>query len=321
MYKLKPMSTLKKRILTTAIILLAVFMGIQFIRPTIGNPPVKNDLKAPAEVKSIITRACYDCHSNQTDLRWFDEIAPAYWLVANHIRDGRKALNFSDWQKMPAAAQQGKMWEIVNQISAGAMPVPSYTAVHTSAKISAADLAILKNYVSGFVKDKPADTAQINATDKQFNKWQKGTVVPSALPTAANGVSYIPDYKNWQAISTTERFDNGTMRVIFGNDIAVKAIKENNIHPWPKGSTFAKADWKQLEDKDGNVRTGEFVQVELMIKDAEKYAKTKGWGWSRFKTPKMIPYGGKNLMFTTECVNCHRPLKDEDFVFTQPIKQ
>ncbi|WP_259071470.1 heme-binding domain-containing protein [Mucilaginibacter sp. X4EP1] len=312
---------LKKQIPLAAAILLAVFICIQFIRPAISHPPVKADLQAPPEIKNIITRACYDCHSNQTNLRWFDQIAPAYWLVAGHVRDGRKALNFSDWGKMPAAAQQAKMWEIINQIAAGAMPVPSYTAVHTSAKVSAADLVVLKNYVSGFVKNKTADTAQINATEKQFEKWHRGSVIPTSLPTAANGVTFIPDYKNWQAISTSERFDNGTMRVIFGNDVAVTAIKENNIHPWPNGATFAKADWKQLQDNNGNVRTGEFVQVEFMIKDAQKYAATKGWGWARFKTPKMIPYGGKNALFTTECVNCHRPLKDEDFVFTLPVKQ
>ncbi len=315
------MNISKKRILTTVIVLLVVLAGIQFIHPAINNPPVNADLQAPNEIKNIITRACYDCHSNETNLRWFDQIAPAYWLVAGHVREGRKALNFSDWQHMPVAAQQAKMWEIVNQIAEGAMPVPSYASVHTSAKISAADLAVLKNYVSGFVKNKPADTAPINATEKQFDQWHKGSVIPSNLPVAANGVAYIPDYKNWQAISTTERFDNGTMRVIFGNDIAVKAIKENNIHPWPNGTTFAKADWKQLLDNNDNVRTGEFVQVEYMIKDAQKYAATKGWGWARFKTAKMTPYGGKNAMFTTECVNCHRPLKNEDFVFTQPVKQ
>jgi len=109
------------------------------------------------------------------------------------------------------------------------------------------------------------------------------------------------------------------MRVIFGNAIAVKAIRENNIHPWPDGATFAKVAWDQVEDKDGNVTTGAFKQVEFMIKDHEKYASTKGWGFARFKTPKMVPYG-KTAMFATECVNCHRPLKDEDFVFTQPIK-
>jgi hypothetical protein len=308
-------SRFKRSILFTIGLLLFVFIAIQFIHPKIDHPPVTGDFKAQPEVKSIVVRACYDCHSNETNLRWYDKIAPIYWQVAEHVKEGRNDLNFSSWDSLATADQKGKLWEAVNQIAAGAMPVKDYLLVHSSAKISPEDLAILKNYLLSTVHSKAADTAKINA----LNKQSQSPVTFTKLPQAANGITYIPDYKNWQPISTTERFDNGTMRVIFGNDIAVKAIHENNIHPWPNGTIFAKVAWDQLQDKDGNVTTGAFKQIEYMIKDDKKYAATKGWGWARFKTPKMIPYG-KDAMFTNECVNCHRPLKDEDFVFTMPIK-
>ena len=129
----------------------------------------------------------------------------------------------------------------------------------------------------------------------------------------------MPDYKNWQVVSTSDRFDNGTMRVIFGNAIAIKAIKENHINPWPNGTIFAKIGWDKIADADGNVHTGAFKQVEFMIKDDKKYASTKGWGFARFKTPKLLPYG-KTKLFATECVNCHRPESANDFVFTSPVK-
>lgn len=310
----------KKTIFTIMILLIIVFGGIQFIHPEIKNSPVTGDFQAPANVKAIMVRACYDCHSNETNLRWYDELAPVYWQVAQHIKEGRDGLNFSTWKQLAPTDQKGKLWEAINQITAGAMPIKSYALVHPEAKLSAEDVAILKSYVLGLaVKNKPGDTAKINASDNQFKKWQGGKLTNDKLPVALNGIAYMPDYKNWKAISTTDRFDNGTLRVIFGNAIAVKAIKENNIHPWPDGSTFAKVAWDQVEDKDGNVTTGAFKQVEYMIKDHEKYASTKGWGFARFKTPKMMPYG-KTAMFATECVNCHRPQKDEDFVFTQPIK-
>ena len=308
-------SPLKKRITFSIAILFLLFIAIQFIHPKIDNPPATGDLKAPPQVKSIIMRACYDCHSNETNLRWYDKISPIYWQVAEHVREGRKDLNFSNWDSLAPTDQKGKLWEAVNQIAAGAMPVKDYVTVHPSAKVSPEDLVILKSYLMSMVHSKPADTAKINA----LNKQSQTPVTFAKLPQAANGITYIPDYKNWQPISTTERFDNGTMRVIFGNDVAVKAIKDNNIRPWPNGTIFAKVAWDQLQDKDGNVTTGAFKQIEYMIKDDKKYAATKGWGWARFKTPKMVPYG-KDAMFTNECVNCHRPLKDEDFVFTMPIK-
>ena len=61
-----------------------------------------------------------------------------------------------------------------------------------------------------------------------------------------------------------------------------------------------------------------FVQVELMIKDAKKYASTEGWGWGRWRGPTLTPYG-KDAHFVTECTSCHQPVKGNDYVYTQPI--
>ena len=293
-------------------------MLIQFIRPTLKTPKATGEIQAPPQVTAILQRACYDCHSNQTNLRWFDQIEPAYWLVAQHVREGRKGLNFSNWKSLAKPDQQAKLWEAVNQIAAGAMPIKSYELVHPSTKVSDADLQVLKSYLLTMVNNKPADTAKTNALQKQYKAMQKPHVA-AALPVALNGIAYIPDYKNWQPISTTDRFDNGTMRVIFGNPVAVQAIKDGHTNPWPNGTIFAKVAWDKLNDKDGNTKTGAFKQVEYMIKDDQKYASTGGWGFARFKTPKMVPYG-KGVMFANECVNCHRPMKENDLVFTEPIK-
>ncbi len=303
----------KKPFTTILLLLVVVFAGIQFIRPEVPHPPVTQDLDAPPEVKAILTRACYDCHSNQTNLRWYDQIAPVYWRVANHVKEGREGLNFSEWDKLDAGQRKGKLWESVNQVLAGAMPLKDYATVHSDAKISARDITVLKNYVSSLATSPMADT--VAASKKPLAESSN----LKTLPTAPNGIAYIPDYKNWQPISTTDRIDNNTMRVIFGNNVAVKAIHENKVNPWPDGSILAKVAWDMLEDKQGNIRTGSFKQVEYMIKDSKKYASTEGWGFARFKTPKMVPYG-KTVMFTQECINCHRPVADQDFVFTSPLK-
>ena len=73
------------------------------------------------------------------------------------------------------------------------------------------------------------------------------------------------------------------MRVILGNDTAIKAIAENHINPWPDGTTFAKVAWFERDDGQGQVRPGAFFQVEFMIRDSRKYAATKGWGWARWR--------------------------------------
>ena len=314
-------SIVKKRILRVIAFLLAGVIIIQFIRPGFKNPPVTGDITASAEVKAILKTACYDCHSNETELRWFDKISPVSWKVAQHISEGRKGLNFSEWNKLTTAEQKDKLWESVNQIFLGAMPLKDYTVMHPSAKISTSDLAVLKNYVTGMIDLKTYDSSKTNQAFEQYNQWQKnqGTNNKNNIPVAANGVAYDPDYKNWQPISSTDAVNNGTMRVILGNAIAIRAIKENNTRHWPNGTTFAKVQWDQLADKVGNIHTGEFKQVEYMIKDDKKYADTEGWGWARFKTPELVP-DGKDAMFTAKCISCHRPVKNEDYVFTFPIK-
>jgi mono/diheme cytochrome c family protein len=309
---------LRKLLLSAGGGVAVVLVGIQLIHPLLPNPPVTGDFQAPPKIKAIVQRACYDCHSNQTNLRWYDKVAPAYWQVANDVRDGRAGLNFSSWQSLAPADQKAKLWEAVNQVVAGAMPLKEYTVVHPSAKLSGQDVDELKRYVASMATYKPADSALLSSAAQQYRQWQGATEVRTAVPIAANGVAYQPDYKNWQPISTTERFDNGTLRVVLGNAVAVQAIHDKQTNPWPDGTTFAKVAWDQVADAQGRVRTGAFKQVEFMIKDERKYAATKGWGWARFKTLDLVPYG-QNALFTTECINCHIPRKNQDFVFTTPL--
>jgi hypothetical protein len=68
------------------------------------------------------------------------------------------------------------------------------------------------------------------------------------------------------------------MRVILGNDTAIKAIAENHINPWSDGTTFAKVAWIARDDGQGEVHTGAFLQVEFMMRGRKQYAATKGWG-------------------------------------------
>jgi len=165
----------------------------------------------------------------------------------------------------------------------------------------------------------PTPAADTATADAQYNKWIQAGPMSAAIQVAANGVAFIPSYKNWRAVSSTDRFDNKTMRVILGNDVATKAIAENHINPWPDGATFAKVTWFQQPDGKGSIQTGEFQQVEFMIKDAKKYASTDGWGFARFRGADLKPYG-KDAAFTNECTGCHEPVRKNDFVYTMPLQ-
>lgn len=312
-----------------AIILLVVVVIIglaQLIRPAAVenyNEDVETpDLAGvPLEVSNIIRNSCFNCHSSTPNLSWYDKITPANFLVASHIEKGKKLLNFTDWEDLPPAKRKGILYYSINKILSGEMPLASYTLVHPAAKINDQQMQIIKNYLVSVSIRIKTDSAEIKMAEQLFNNRFKDSVQNkdySWVKAAPNGIAYIPDYRNWKAISTTDRFDNGTMRIIFGNDIAVKAIQEKNTNPWPDGTVFAKTAWKQEVAADGRVTTGQFVQVEYMIKDVQKYADTKGWGWARWKGVDLRPYG-KTVKFATECVSCHAPVKNNDYVFTTPL--
>jgi len=300
-------------------ILFLCFLGSQLIRPRIDHPPVTADIHAPDEIKQILRTACYDCHSNETNLLWFDKITPANWLVAGHIEEGRKVLNFSHWDSLSKDQQKGKLFESLNQIVFNVMPIKQYTLFHPASKVSAQQVSVLRAYLGTLIMEIRPDSAKDRLALEQTNKWIQGPNTAAEVKAAPNGIAFIPDYKNWQAISSTERLDNGTMRVILGNEIAVKAINMRQTHPWPDGTSFAKVAWDQLIDPAGIIHTGEFKQVEFMIKDRKKYASTDGWGFARWvKGLQLAPYG-KTALFTTECVHCHEPMRNHDFVFTTPL--
>jgi hypothetical protein len=310
----------RKVIMIPLTILFLVFAGIQFWQPEITNPPVTGNLKVPHQVETILRNSCFACHSNETNLSWYDKIVPVSWLVVQHIKEGRSGLNFSNWDQLAPADQKAKLWESVNQIDQGAMPLSSYTLAHPQAKISQQDLKVLKDYIWNLkVNNTPQDTAKVKALKNQSEIIKKAEKL-AEIPKAPNGIAYISDYKNWAMISTTQRLDNGTMRIIFGNNVAVQAIKDKKISPWPDGTILAKVAYDEIEDADGNISQGAFKQVEYMIKDQNKYKQTKGWGFARFKTTELVPYG-KSANFVIECMNCHKPMEKNDYVFTLPIRQ
>lgn len=317
------MMSLKKRWIWILIILLIAGAAIQLIRPTIDNPPVTADIGAPPAVEQILQRDCYDCHSNETKLLWFDQVTPANFLVAGDIRSGREVLNFSHWDSLSKDQQKGKLFESLNQAGFGVMPLSDYTRFHRDARISQQDLLVLRNYLTSLVpalRPDSSNAAKAAAGDAQYTKWIATTSRSQPVQPALNGITFPADFRNWTAISTTDRWDNGTLRVIFGNDVAVKAIRDNQTNPWPDGAVFAKAAWAQVVDSSGIVHPGAFIQVEFMIRDKHKYSGTDGWGFARWvKGLDLAPYG-KTAGFTSECVNCHKPMQHNNFVFTMPIQ-
>jgi hypothetical protein len=140
---------MKRALKIIVVVLFAGFIVIQFIRPDMTNPPVvaEQTLEAstqiPENVKTILSRSCADCHTNNTVYPWYAQISPFSWFLAFHIDDGRAHLNFSEWAKLEDRRKKRKLEEVCEQVETREMPLPSYLWIHTDATMSDEEIRIL----------------------------------------------------------------------------------------------------------------------------------------------------------------------------------
>ncbi len=129
---------MKKAVLWVIIGLVVVGLLIQLI-PLSGrgnNPPVTSEPPWDSpQTRALAKRACFDCHSNETVWPWYSYVAPVSWLVYNDTMQGRRRLNFSEWNTHP----QRELGEISRIIQEGRMPPAVYLPMHPSAQLTAAE--------------------------------------------------------------------------------------------------------------------------------------------------------------------------------------
>lgn len=129
------------------LVLLAALVVIQFIHPkknkAEGPQPnyIGNKFNIPAEVKTILAKACNDCHSNNTRYPWYANFQPIHWWLNKHIKEGKKHINYDEYTNRPLRYQYHKMEETIEMVKDGEMPLNSYTWTHKDAKLTAEEKA------------------------------------------------------------------------------------------------------------------------------------------------------------------------------------
>ena len=146
-----------KKYLTKKIIfrsLIVVLLVIQFIRPSknvgeaFGPDDVTKTVNVPEDVKNILVASCYDCHSNHTNHMWYENIQPIGWWIANHINEGKRELNFSEFNSYKDKRKAHKFEEIGEMVGEGEMPMESYTLIHGNAKLNEEQKRLLINWAT-----------------------------------------------------------------------------------------------------------------------------------------------------------------------------
>ena len=134
------------------LILLAGLVIIQFIHPAKnkaeGIQPnyIGNNFPIPADVKAILSKACNDCHTNNTAYPWYSKIQPVDWWLTHHVNEGKAHLNLDDYTNRRLRYQYHKLEEIADEVKSGGMPLDSYTWMHKDAILTEAEKATLINW-------------------------------------------------------------------------------------------------------------------------------------------------------------------------------
>jgi mono/diheme cytochrome c family protein len=110
---------------------------VQLVPYRVENPPVKQEPAwSSAAVRKLAVASCFDCHSNETDTLWFEDIAPLSWWITNHVGEGRDKLNFSECKRRSG----GESDDAAKTVRNGSMPPGYYTwfGLHSDAKLTPA---------------------------------------------------------------------------------------------------------------------------------------------------------------------------------------
>jgi hypothetical protein len=123
-------------------LLLVVFIVAQFFGPEKNQGDLASidaflkETNPPENVKVILKETCYDCHSDVTRYPWYNNITPVNYWLAEHVNDGKKHFNVSNWVGNSVKRKDHKMEELIEMVEAKEMPLKSYTITHTEANLS-----------------------------------------------------------------------------------------------------------------------------------------------------------------------------------------
>lgn len=163
---------LKKILIGLGIVLII----IQLFRPEKNESnDLTNDIttkyEVPSDVNHLLQVSCNDCHSNKTEYPWYANVQPVAWWLNDHVVDGKKHLNFSDFTKLPLFVQNHKFEEVIEMVEEKEMPLADYTyfGLHSEADLTDEQRAKITDWAKAqmnYLKEKyPADSLKFPKRD------------------------------------------------------------------------------------------------------------------------------------------------------------
>lgn len=130
---------------------IGLFVANGISRTPNGSTVAENTLLAdstiPLQARSILQRACQNCHSENTVWPWYARVPPVSWQIRSDVARGREFMNLSKWSEYSGEERRGFMLAILAATKGRAMPPPMYVWMHNDAKLSDVDLKEIQKWV------------------------------------------------------------------------------------------------------------------------------------------------------------------------------
>jgi hypothetical protein len=109
--------------------------------------------KVPADVRQVLARACYDCHSNHTKYPWYAAVQPVAWWLNSHVAEGKTDLNLSEFAAYDAKRAVRKLQAVADEVHERHMPLKSYLLLHAEAKLTDAEVALVTTWAEDLAEE------------------------------------------------------------------------------------------------------------------------------------------------------------------------
>jgi hypothetical protein len=127
-------------------------------------------------------------------------------------------------------------------------------------------------------------------------------------------------WKDWHLVTVRYRSDNQEQRFVFANDIAWKAI-QNQEASYPDGAMLGKVGYSLSQDESfpSSLVPERVMRIQIMRKSlSDQKSEHDGWSyWLYSKSPDTLQMGDREL--STYCHSCHALVPQNDFVFSTAV--
>ena len=144
-----------------------------------------------------------------------------------------------------------------------------------------------------------------------------GTIVAAHSTSPASPVPYPDGYRTWTHVKSnvigptqTNFATTGGFQHIYANANAMTGYRTRTF---PDGAVIA-FEWLEMQEKQGAFSEGPRRQLDVMVKDSQRYASTGGWGFQRFARDSKTELASTPT--PQQCFTCHERLRKDGLVLS-----